>query len=430
MPGYTIMTTEREQKILELVRRYRERLEREWPEGKRNVEQIEEIVGRVERETHHELTETWIQEQTGKREGNRAACPTCRAAAAYSRQVETELVTAYGRVRAARAYFYCRSCRQGFCPQDRAWGIGPGETTPTVQSLTGYLGVKDSYVGVPATLARVRPQVHLGTKTIELIAQELGGRVPAARPQITERASRPLAALVDGTMLPVRGGNKEVRCGVVYEPDWEAGRQPNECRALRKEYFATLESKEAVMRQVCAAIERRRPSLATRVAALADGDPNWWRLYAACLPNREEILDFYHVTEHLGALARVRFADPAAGQKWREERKQSLLLSGPELLLADLEKWEPRTAAAREFRERELGYFRTNRSRMDYPRYLREGWPIGSGAVEGACRHLVGDRFKGTGMRWKVATAEPLLQLRAAVLTAPDLDLRRYAYAT
>lgn len=75
----------------------------------------------------------------------------------------------------------------------------------------------------------------------------------------------------------------------------------------------------------------------------------------------------------------------------------------------------------------QLGYFTNHQARLDYPTYLREGWPIGSGAVEGACKYLVTDRFKGTGMRWNLATAEPLPRARAALLTNPDLDLRPYA---
>ena len=121
------MSPDRQKKIAELVRLYQQRLEEEWTDGERNVAQIEEIVARVERECLRELTEAMIQEQTGKRAGNRAACPKCGCLGSYSRQVGTNLVTAYGRVRCERAYFYCQPCRQGFYPQDKAWGIGPGD---------------------------------------------------------------------------------------------------------------------------------------------------------------------------------------------------------------------------------------------------------------------------------------------------------------
>ena len=45
-------------------------------------------------------------------------------------------------------------------------------------------------------------------------------------------------------------------------------------------------------------------------------------------------------------------------------------------------------------------YFERNRDRMKYDEYLAAGYPIGSGVVEGACRHLVKDRMERTGMRW------------------------------
>jgi hypothetical protein len=75
----------------------------------------------------------------------------------------------------------------------------------------------------------------------------------------------------------------------------------------------------------------------------------------------------------------------------------------------------------------QLAYFERQQARMQYPEYLRRGFPIGSGAVEGACKHGVADRFDGSGMRWKLATADPLMHLRAALLTQPRLDLRRFA---
>ncbi len=65
-----------------------------------------------------------------------------------------------------------------------------------------------------------------------------------------------------------------------------------------------------------------------------------------------------------------------------------------------------------------------------YPTYLRLGVPIGSGAVEGACKHIVGDRSKEMGMRWKLDTAEPLLHVRTTLLTDPTLDLRPFALQT
>ena len=55
----------------------------------------------------------------------------------------------------------------------------------------------------------------------------------------------------------------------------------------------------------------------------------------------------------------------------------------------------------------------SNLHRMNYDQYLRAGYPIATGVIEGACRHLVRDRMERAGMRWKVPGAHAMLQLRA-----------------
>jgi len=139
------------------------------------------------------------------------------------------------------------------------------------------------------------------------------------------------------------------------------------------------------------------------VAALGDGADWIWEGYAKYLPHRVEILDFYHVSERLGQIAAAGHPeDPEAAAAWRETQEQALLHWGPRQLLNELHYWELKHAAAREVRCQQLGYFEKQQERMWYPTYLQLGFPIGSGAVEGVCKHLVGDCFKGAGMRWKL----------------------------
>ena len=63
-----------------------------------------------------------------------------------------------------------------------------------------------------------------------------------------------------------------------------------------------------------------------------------------------------------------------------------------------------------------IRYYEANRRWMHYDVYLAAGYPIGSGAAEGACRHLVKDRMEGAGMRWSVPGADAVLKLRAVAL--------------
>jgi hypothetical protein len=60
------------------------------------------------------------------------------------------------------------------------------------------------------------------------------------------------------------------------------------------------------------------------------------------------------------------------------------------------------------------GYLEKHRQRMRYDEYLRAGYPIASGVIEGACRHLVKDRMERSGMRWTLEGARSMLNVRAA----------------
>lgn len=420
---------ERKQKITEIARRLAERLERDWPDDDAHINDLEDLAERVGRDVMREVTAELLREQAARRQRNQTAC-ACGAAARFKRCVPLTLVTLHGRFRVARPYYYCAHCRKGACPLDQEWHLGPAHTTPTVQDLIAGLAAEISYVQLPHVLRRCRLPVRLSIKSREQIAQRVGARVAPAPPRSAPPTSRGLGVAVDGAMLPLRfGHHQEVRCGVIYEPD-EAPRTPAGEARLRKEYFATLDSREALVQAVCQRVAERRATPEAVVAALGDGAAWIWDGYAKYLPGRVEILDFYHASEHLGTVATAlhgsgRKAEKAA-QSWLGEQLHALKHDGPTALLGWLRGWEPAGAAAQEVRRQALGYFERNEGRMQYPRYEAQGLPIGTGAIEGACKHLVSDRFRGSGMQWMPASAEPLLHLRAALLTQPDLDLRAY----
>ncbi len=66
-------------------------------------------------------------------------------------------------------------------------------------------------------------------------------------------------------------------------------------------------------------------------------------------------------------------------------------------------------------------YLSNKRAYLDYAHALRQGWPIATGVIEGACRHLVKDRMDITGARWSLAGAEAVLRLRP-LISNDDFD--------
>jgi len=424
---------EREAKIRELAEAYAERLRQAWPAGEADITRLEELAERIGSATNRELTEEWVRKQAEGEPVRESACPDCGGSTRFKGRYEQEVVTAQGRVRVARAYYHCAACGKGSCPLDRTWGLGPANTTPTVQARLASLAVWIPYTRLPEVTGQLRLTWRLDVKSSEAITQRVGEAVRQAPPVHFGPAPRPVVVAVDGVFLLTRDeGWKEARCAVVYEPDFEVGRRPDECAGLRKEYLGGLADRETVLTRACARAQARQlPGVP--IAALGDGAHWIWEGYARALPERVEILDFYHACQHLARVAQARYPGaPETAAEWLSEQRHELRHLGPWRLLRELTTWEPRgkgSVAARKVRDEECGYFTRNQERMQYPRYAREGLPIGSGAVEGACKHLVAARFKQAGMRWGKDTAEPLIHLRAALLTQPGIDLRCYAGA-
>ena len=88
---------------------------------------------------------------------------------------------------------------------------------------------------------------------------------------------------------------------------------------------------------------------------------------------------------------------------------------GGDAILATLEALDltGRSDAVRETHRLVTGYVRNNLHRMDYPRYREEGWQIGSGHIEAACKTVVNQRLKQSGMRWGSDGADAVCHLRA-----------------
>lgn len=280
---------ERERRIREIAEQVARRLGEEWREGDLTVNDIEDLAERVGQEVQHEIADRLLQEEAERKEGPQSACP-CGGTATYRGHNALTVVTTAGRLRVRRAYYYCAQCRRGYCPADTRLGLGPANTTPAAQARLSVLAALVPYVQVSDLAAQLGLALSLDLKSTERVAQRVGARFAAAPPRPYGVAERPVAVGFDGVMFPTHGGYKEARCGVVYEPDWEAGRTPEAEAGLRKEYCATTGSRESLVRTVCRRARER--AAGGMVAVVCDGAALDWVDLEAHLPRRVEILDF------------------------------------------------------------------------------------------------------------------------------------------
>jgi hypothetical protein len=128
------------------------------------------------------------------------------------------------------------------------------------------------------------------------------------------------------------------------------------------------------------------------------------------------ILDFWHVSDHLGDLARTLYPqDEEPAQAHKSQWCHVLKHEGGAALVKVLQDWPlpERRPAVRAKHAEVLGYLQKNVPRMDYPTYLAKGWLIGSGAMESACKTVVAQRLKLAGMRWREKGTDAVCHLRA-----------------
>jgi hypothetical protein len=158
------------------------------------------------------------------------------------------------------------------------------------------------------------------------------------------------------------------------------------------------------------------------VVLLVDGARWIWALAARSFgEERIEIVDWWHALQHLWTAGKALHGEgTAVAAAWVKAAETDLWEVGPFPVLRRLkaEVADAPTADAAAVLRVERGYFTTNAARMRYPQFRAQGLPVGSGAVESACRHLVQHRLKGAGMRWSEAGAAAILALRSALASA------------
>jgi hypothetical protein len=189
-----------------------------------------------------------------------------------------------------------------------------------------------------------------------------------------------------------------------------------------KRVWASLEkSKDDVIAEVAREIAARDPEQQKTLALVVDGERALQNRLVAALPRGVEILDLLHVLPRLWKAAYCFHAEGSdEAKEWVRSRTLRILQGEVSQVTKGMRQSATKhglSADEREAVDDAAGYFKRNRHRMRYDEYLRQGLPIASGAVEGACKNLVNSRMERSGMRWTMETGEAMLRLRAVYLS-------------
>jgi hypothetical protein len=169
---------------------------------------------------------------------------------------------------------------------------------------------------------------------------------------------------------------------------------------------------DALKEQLWAEAMRRGLGRANQVLIVADGAVWIWNLGGDRFPGARQRVDFYHVSQHLWAVAHTLHPDDeAAARAWVEPLLGKLKADGSCEVITELEQLQERLqGAAQESVQKEINCLQSHRERMDYGTAQKKGEPLGSGAMESTCRQYQA-RFKRVGQFWSQTGDEALMCL-------------------
>ena len=328
-----------------------------------------------------------------------------------------QVVTTLGRVKFERPR-YRRMDRQGesVIPAEHQLGLTEGNQTPGAAGLSmallSCLPVRESadfwkrFVGDGPSAGTLLRLSGAAGRCLEECSTEVMGEL-RKQEELPENASMVQVGL-DGVMMRMnaekngdevieKGGWREASCGTVTPRDDDGNR-------LQSRYIGRLpeEKKESLKTQIRQELDHLRsqnPDL--KLVVTANGTKDNWTFSKSLKPD-VEVFDFWHAIEKLQVAADAAFgSDEKASKKWFEA-KRHILRHDPDGVAKVINSFRYllRKRRGREKIRKVLGYFRKNRSRMNYYHVAEEGYPIGSGEVEAANKMLVTHRLKRSGQRW------------------------------
>jgi hypothetical protein len=352
----------------------------------------------------------------------------------------TTYTSAVGPVRVARSLYRRPHSGHALCPLELRAGIIEGSWTPWAAKqatwVVAHLTPKEG-----EELFDLLGNMTPSKSTLDRLPKALSVHWEAHRPHfeatLRHQEAIPdeavaMAVSLDGVMAPMKDGQRQAKRQQArakgQSPSGPAGYQEVGCatvsyydrhgdRLCTRRMARMPEGNKATLKsQLTAEVMGaliRRPDL--RVVKVADGAPDNWSYLAETLPVGEEVLDFYHAATHLGDALGAAYGEGTLQSQERMETLSEALRDAPDGVdtvigaLCRLRTRYPRRQAI----HKALSYFREHRHRMRYGALRAQHLPIGSGVVEAACKTLVSQRLKRSGMRWRTAGGQAILTFRA-----------------
>lgn len=410
--------------------------------GKPDVNEMESLM----RELVKEAASVGLRQAIEQGEepcGSREVPCRCGQQAQFVSKRSAVVWTVFGKVDYQRRYYLCSNCHQGQSPVDQKYGIVPGQTTPTLASLLGMLGVEVSFEEASRLAERfllfrvsdntVRKQTEgYGNAQAQVEQEWIEEAEDEKALQVRERHVEPqpgrMYVSIDGAHVPLQQEWRELKTLCWYQVEKNHPSLPrkhhgqatdgqSDLQAKHMQYHCDITEAEQFGRLLWATGLQNRADMYDEVVCVSDGAVWIWRLVEQYFPQATQIVDWYHASQYLTPIAESAFgAGTPQAQQWLTQTRTDL--------------WEGRIqdviqacrtclcpAASRPFAEKAITYYTHNETRMDYARFRQQGYLIGSGTIESACKQIAAARLKCSGARWTLAGVIATAKARAAWLS-------------
>jgi hypothetical protein len=352
-----------------------------------------------------------------------------------------------GTVAFRRAYYYCGRCGHGVLPWDKKVGLTARSFTPATERLVSLAGaVSDSFAEAAERVLPEMAGLHVAETTVQRTTEGVGERLAEhRRGGRTFGFHRPWEWYKDAQgrscayiSLDLTGVRQQAQDGssadgrmpyvaMVYNPVPELPEdcpyQPPAKAAMQARYLSGLYDLAELGLQLRKQAGQVGMDQAEVWIGLSDGG-NGLEEFVRRNFSRDPvlILDFWHAADHLTELAKMLHpADQEQREKLLTSWCHTMKHEGGRRIIEVLRAYPlPGHKAVQDKHAEVVNYLENNVHRMDYPTYVGNGWLIGSGAVESACKTVVGQRLKQAGMRWREYGTHSMCHLRALFKSEPS----------
>jgi hypothetical protein len=363
-----------------------------------------------------DLLQRVLDHRTNGYEGSSRPCP-CGGSMKFVQHRPRQIRTLFGWITLKRAYYHCPACGTTLAPYDKASGLGRSQFSPGLAKACCLLAVDDSFQQVSRKLEQLFGQRICDDAVKELVHQ-VGSVVLQQQDhdrqefltdkQLPAAQAHPQRLYIspDGTTVHEKGGWHEAKLGCMW---WEDERFES-----HKRYVGRFDDSETFGWHLWLEACRCGLREAEEVVYIGDG-AGWIRTeHHRHFGRGIFIVDWYHLSEHVWDCGKRLFGEgTGATENWVAHGLNWLWDGWTKKVLDDLKKQRRRhRGRKRQAIERLHHYISVNEQQMRYDVFRAAGYDVGSGAVEAACKHVVGKRLKQCGMIWSRAGSSATLALR------------------